>query len=63
MDYDLHDVVKMKKQHPCGTNEWEIVRMGMDIKLKCLGCQHVVMLKRRDFEHKLKKVLNKNEDK
>lgn len=57
MEYELHNVVQMKKPHPCGTNRWEIIRMGMDIKLKCLGCGHVVMLKRREFEHKLKKIL------
>ncbi|KRN94910.1 DUF951 domain-containing protein [Pediococcus stilesii] len=57
MEYGLHDVVQMKKPHPCGTNRWEIIRMGMDIKLKCLGCGHIVMLKRREFERKLKKIL------
>ncbi|UDM32033.1 DUF951 domain-containing protein [Lentilactobacillus laojiaonis] len=61
--YDLHDVVEMKKAHPCGTNRWEIIRMGADIKIQCLGCGHIVMLSRRDFEHKLKKVLEKNEEK
>lgn len=47
----------MKKGHPCGTNEWEIIRMGADIKLKCLGCNRVVMLSRIDFNKRLKKVL------
>ncbi|KRN20480.1 hypothetical protein IV79_GL000535 [Pediococcus claussenii] len=59
-EYQLHTIVQMKKPHPCGTNEWEIVRMGMDIKLKCLGCGHIVMLPRRDFERKLKKILKEN---
>ncbi|AKP64169.1 hypothetical protein FC99_GL002134 [Levilactobacillus koreensis JCM 16448] len=55
--YDLGDLVEMKKPHPCGTNRWEITRMGADIKIKCTNCGHVVMLSRREFEKKLKKVL------
>lgn len=57
MEYDLHNVVQMKKKHACGTNRWEIIRLGMDIKMKCLGCRHIVMLKRQEFEQKLKKVI------
>ncbi|MDP0529659.1 DUF951 domain-containing protein, partial [Lacticaseibacillus paracasei] len=56
---DLGDLVEMKKPHPCGTNRWEITRMGADIKIKCTNCGHVVMLSRREFEKKLKKVLVK----
>ena len=48
--YALGDIVKMKKAHPCGANEWEIVRTGMDFRLKCLGCGHYVMLPRPKFE-------------
>ena len=59
--YDLGDVVMMKKPHPCGANEWEIIRMGADIKIKCLGCGHIVMLSRRDFEKRLKKDKKKKE--
>lgn len=55
--YGLGDIVQMKKQHPCGTNEWKIIRMGADIRIKCEGCQHSVMISRREFEKKLKKVL------
>ena len=40
-DYKLGSIVIMKKQHPCGTNEWEIVRLGADIKIKCLNCEEV----------------------
>lgn len=57
--YDLGDLVEMKKPHPCGTNRWEITRMGADIKIKCTNCGHVVMLSHREFEKKLKKVLVK----
>lgn len=58
-DYDLNDIVEMKKAHPCGTNRWKIIRMGMDIKIECTGCSHIVMLPRREFERKMKKVLEK----
>lgn len=57
MGYELHDIVQMKKSHPCGSNTWEIIRVGMDIKIKCEGCGHIVMLPRREFERKLKKVV------
>ena len=58
-DYDLNDIVEMKKAHPCGTNRWKIIRMGMDIKIECTGCGHIVMLPRREFERKMKKILKK----
>lgn len=58
MNYHLHDIVEMKKQHPCKkSNQWEIVRMGADIKVKCLGCGAVIMFSRPDFEKRLKKVV------
>lgn len=55
--FDLGDIVEMKKQHPCGTNEWKIIRMGADVRIKCEGCQHSVMIPRREFAKKMKKVL------
>ncbi|WP_261806623.1 DUF951 domain-containing protein [Lapidilactobacillus luobeiensis] len=55
--FELGDIVQMKKPHACGTNRWEVTRVGADIKIKCLGCGHLVMLTRRDFTKKLKKVL------
>lgn len=56
-EYGLHDYVEMKKPHACQTNRWEIIRMGMDIRIKCLHCGHLVLLPRRDFEKKLKKIV------
>lgn len=50
--YGLNDVVEMKKQHPCGTNEWKVIRLGADIRIKCEGCGHSVMIPRREFEKK-----------
>lgn len=58
-DYKLGSKVIMKKQHPCGNNEWEIVRVGADIKIKCLGCSRCIMLPRVDFNKKIKKVIEK----
>lgn len=55
--FGLGDVVEMKKAHPCGVNAWKIIRMGMDIRIKCTGCQHSVMIPRLEFERKLKKVV------
>lgn len=58
-EFKLHDVVEMKKQHPCGENRWQIIRMGMDIRIKCQGCQHSVMLPRKEFIKKMKRVLER----
>jgi hypothetical protein len=55
--FELGDVVLMKKQHPCGANEMEIIRMGMDIRIKCVQCKHSILLPRAKFEKSLKKVL------
>ncbi len=57
--FDLGDTVRMKKQHPCGSQNWEVMRMGMDIKIKCLGCGRVVMLPRSEFEKKMVRVVEK----
>ncbi|MDH6367278.1 MULTISPECIES: DUF951 domain-containing protein [Breznakia] len=60
MEYNLNDIVEMKKQHPCKkSNEWKIIRMGADIRIKCLGCGSSVLMERRDFEKKLKKIVKK----
>ncbi len=61
-DYQLHDVVQMKKPHPCGENRWKIIRMGMDIRIKCEGCGHSVMIPRKKFNSKMKKVLERQEE-
>ncbi|HAC1069804.1 TPA_asm: DUF951 family protein [Listeria monocytogenes] len=59
--FHLNDIVEMKKPHPCGTNRFKIIRMGMDIRIKCEGCGHSVMIPRREFERKVKKILVKAE--
>ena len=55
--YELGSIVIMKKEHPCGTNKWEIIRVGADIKIKCLNCGRVIMLPRVEFDRKIKKVV------
>jgi len=55
--FNLGDIVRMKKQHPCGSHNWEVVRMGMDIKIKCCGCGRLVMLPRSEFEKKMIRVV------
>jgi hypothetical protein len=57
----IGDVVEMKKGHPCGSNSWEIIRLGADIKIKCLGCGRIVMLPRNKFEKSVKKILKSND--
>ena len=57
MDYNLNDRVIMKKEHPCGNSEFEIIRLGADIKIRCIKCNHVIMLSRIDFNKKIKKVI------
>ena len=61
-DYSLGSIVVMKKQHPCGTNEWEIVRIGADIKIKCLNCGRTVLIPRIEFNKKLKKKKEQEQD-
>ena len=56
-EYKLGSVVIMKKNHPCGENNWTIIRTGVDIKIKCNKCNREIMLNRVDFEKKLKKVV------
>ena len=55
----LGDVVKLKKPHPCGANEWEIVRVGADIGLKCRGCDRRVMLVRSEFDRRFRGFLER----
>ena len=55
--YNIGTKLIMKKQHPCGTNLWEIIRLGADIKIKCTGCGRNVMIPRIEFEKKIKKIV------
>lgn len=55
----LGDVVQMKKQHPCGSYNWEVIRVGADIKIKCVGCERIVMIPRSKFQKGVKKVIKR----
>lgn len=59
-EFYLGDIVEMKKQHPCGSKDWEVIRIGADIKIKCLGCNRIVMLPRSQFEKRVKKIIKQN---
>ncbi|MGG0643757.1 DUF951 domain-containing protein [Sporosarcina gallistercoris] len=59
--FGINDVVEMKKQHPCGTNSWKVIRMGADIRIKCLGCDHSIMIPRNEFTKKMKRVIQQGE--
>ncbi len=56
-NFNIGDIVKLKKAHPCGSFEWEITRTGMDFRIKCLGCNHQVMVPRPKFEKSVKAVI------
>lgn len=58
MEYKLDDIVEMKKPHPCRkSNQWRIIRMGADIRIKCLGCGSSVLMPRSEFEKKVKRMI------
>ena len=50
MDIQVGDILTMKKEHPCGSRDWLVLRVGMDFKLKCMGCGHLVMVSRKLVE-------------
>ncbi len=56
-NYKIGSHVIMKKAHPCGSNEWQVVRVGADIKIKCIKCNRCIFIPRIEFNKKLKKVL------
>ncbi|MEG1396047.1 MAG: DUF951 domain-containing protein [Oscillospiraceae bacterium] len=56
MDVQVGDVVTMKKEHPCGSRDWLLLRVGMDFKMRCVGCGHEVMLPRSKAEKNIKKI-------
>lgn len=57
--FEVGDVIRMKKPHPCGSSEWEILRVGADFRLKCHGCGHQVMVPRRLVEKNTKEIRKK----
>lgn len=61
LDIQLGDILTMKKQHPCGDKRWEVLRIGADFKLRCLGCGREVMGARSKFEKNIKQIERKGE--
>lgn len=60
MDIQVGDIVKLKKPHPCGAKEWEVLRIGADFRLKCQGCGHQIMIARRLVEKNVKDIVRKS---
>jgi len=58
-EFAVGDMIRLSKPHPCGGYEWEVLRVGMDFRLRCLTCGHQVQLKRSDVEKRCKKIINK----
>jgi hypothetical protein len=62
VDFQIGDIVRLRKPHPCGGTDWEVVRLGADIGLKCQTCQHRVLLTRRELEKRLKTFVQRAQD-
>lgn len=60
--YELGDIVTLKKKHPCGSNQWEILRTGADFRLKCLGCSRQVMVARKLVEKNTRNLQKKSQE-
>lgn len=60
--YLMGDIIQTRKQHPCGNDQWEVIRVGADFKIKCLNCGRIVMLDREKFEKRVKKVIKKKSE-
>ena len=59
--FDGGDIIKMKKPHPCGSHEWEILRTGADFRLKCMGCGHQIMVSRKLVEKNTRQITKKEQ--
>ena len=62
MEYKVGDIVEFKKQHPCGSKKFEITRVGVDFKFKCMGCEHIIMVERQKAIKMIKKKIELKED-
>lgn len=59
-NFELGDIVEMKKEHPCGEKNFEIIRVGADVKIKCTKCGRIIMIPRSKFQKGVKKVIKSN---
>lgn len=56
MEISVGDILKLKKQHPCGSKEWEVLRVGADFRIRCRGCGHQIMIARRLLEKNVREI-------
>ena len=61
MDVRVGDLLELKKAHPCGSRWWQVLRVGMDFKLRCCGCGHELMIPRVKAEKNIKKIIRMEE--
>ena len=61
MNFEVGMIIQLKKAHPCGSSQWEILRVGADFRLKCTGCGHQIMIARRQAEKNIKDVIRKTQ--
>ncbi|NOQ18162.1 MAG: DUF951 family protein [Dehalococcoidales bacterium] len=61
IEITLGDVVRLKKKHPCGSYEWQVVRLGADIGIRCLKCQRQVLLERSIFERRVRAFISRGD--
>ncbi len=59
MNLQVGEIIRMKKKHPCGANEWEILRIGMDFRIRCAGCGREILVPRRLVEKSFRGYINK----
>ena len=61
LNYELGDIVELRKEHPCQSRskQFEIVRVGADLKIKCLGCENIILISRDNFNQRLKRIVSK----
>ena len=62
MEINIGDIIKLKKQHPGGSKEWDVLRVGMDFRLKCMGCEHQIMIARKQVEKNIRGIQQKELD-
>lgn len=60
--FDINSILTLRKTHPCGSNEWKVIRYGSDVKIQCIGCDRVVMIDRPTLMKRIKKVSNPEKD-
>ena len=63
IEYSVGDIIETKKPHPCGSTQWEIIRTGADVKIKCVTCGRIVMLSREEVEKRTKRLVQHKETK